>query len=140
MKKGLLPMSPKKEEKRPEKKGLKEFIRGMKIGAKGGMDQFLFHRLEIIFGFLMLAGVVLSFFFIHLGGAFVGLSLGLCFYRKILSWLSAVSDLYNTEGLFKTIMILSGILYLLISVPVFLVSSIVGFVTMALFSKAFKHH
>lgn len=103
-----------------------------KEGLRKGADFFWNRRIEFISGALMLAGIILSFFYIHIGGALVGLAFGICFFNEIYTYFVQLRDLYTEQGLFKTIMSIATVLYFLISIPAFILAAAIGFAAMYL--------
>jgi hypothetical protein len=84
-------------------------------------------RMEILSGLLMLVGLILCFFYPHIGGALVGLAVGICFFIEIQTFVFQFLDIYSEQGIFKTLMILATILYFLIAVPAFIIATAIGF-------------
>src|SRR5262249_35199333 len=82
---------------------------------------------EIISGLLMLVGIILSFFYLQLGGALVGLGFGVCFFEEIHTYLRQLRELYVEQGIFKSLMLVATILYFLISIPAFIIAVAIGF-------------
>src|SRR5947209_6554151 len=68
--------------------------------------------LEVLCGILMLVGVILGFFYLQLGGLFVGLSFGLFFATEIQGYFVKARDYYTADGLIRTLLLLGVILYL----------------------------
>lgn len=118
-----------KSEKGPEK-----FLKDMHPFNKFIWD----YRLEILSGLLMLAGLIISFFYVHTGGALVGLSVGICFFNEMYGYFSCLREFYLERGAFKTLMIIGIVVYFLISIPVFIVAVFVGFGIVFLIQQAFR--
>lgn len=95
------------------------------------------YHMQILSGLLMLFGIVLSFFYVHIGGAFVGLSIGICFFAEIYNYFSLLRD-YVEKGVFKTLMLIALVVYFLISIPAFIVAFFVGFGGVYLLQLALK--
>ncbi len=95
--------------------------------------EFIGNRwVEVGSGCLMVIGLILSFFYVWMGGILVGLAVGLCFYDGIRAYFVKLSDYYVAQGLFKTLMIIGMALYLLFIAPLFLISIVVGYGAAAL--------
>src|SRR6185503_12924051 len=84
------------------------------------------HRLALFVGALMFLGLIFSFYYVHIGGFLVGLSLGLAFFEEIQGYILKLRHLYPANGLFKTLMLIGGALYLLVAVPIFLIAVVIG--------------
>lgn len=123
-----------KEIKDGEKGGVKEKLGSAIDKIKNdeqihkGVNWLWEHRFMLFVGALMLLGIIFSFYYIHIGGFLVGLALGLAFFKKIQSAVVEVRALYLGGGLFKVLMLIGGILYLLIALPVFVIGIVLGFV------------
>jgi hypothetical protein len=102
-----------------------------------GVNFFWKWRFEFLAGVLMILGIILSFFYLHIGGALVGLATGIGFYDEIQSFLLQIKGFYSEHGVFKTLMCLGTILYFLISIPVFIIAVAVGFGLIFLFKRVF---
>ena len=105
---------------------------------KQGADYFLDHRVEFFSGALVLIGIILSFFYIHLGGMLVGLGFGICFFEEIYAYFLQVKGYYTEQGLFKTLIWIGTLLYFLIAIPAFIISVAIGFGVMYLIRHSFK--
>ena len=113
------------EEHKEEKKKKKFEIKSEKIQQA---KEFIGNRgVEVASGCLMVIGLILSFFFMRIGGILVGLAVGLCFYDGIRAYFVKLSDYYVAQGLFKTLMIIGMALYLLMIAPFFLIAIVVGY-------------
>lgn len=107
-------------------------------GFKKCVDFLWDFRIEIFSGALVLAGIILAFFYIHIGGMLVGLGVGICFFEEIYSYFLQLRNLYTQQGLFKTLIFIGTILYFLISIPAFIIATGVGFGAMFLIRWAFN--
>lgn len=96
--------------------------------------------LEIVTGTLMILGIILSFLYIQMGGFLVGLAFGLFFSEEIQNYFLKAPGYYSLAGLFKSLMILGVILYLLISAWAFLIATVLGFVIMTLLHLRIRTH
>lgn len=96
------------------------------------------HTLEVLSGILVFVGLVLSFFYIHLGGALIGLGFGICFYPDFRNYFLHFRDSYTALGLFKTLVGVATLLYFLLSIPAFILAATLGFALMYLIGWAFK--
>jgi len=92
-----------------------------------GTKFFWQKRIEFLSGALMLIGIILSFFYTHIGGAFVGLAVGICFFEEIHGYFLRLRDSYSEQSLFKTVMSIGTILYFLIVIPAFIIATAIGF-------------
>jgi len=106
----------------PEKK--RSFFR--KIKEDGGVLLWDF-RIEIFSGILLLVGLILAFFYIHMGGALVGLGFGICFFEEMHNYFIQLRDIYTEHGIFKTLILIGTIIYFLIAIPIFVIASAVGY-------------
>jgi hypothetical protein len=85
------------------------------------------HGLAILCALLMIAGLITSFFFVQIGGILVGLALGLSFFEELFRYFLHMRDFHTAKGLFKTLMMLGGAIYLVLGVPLFLLALLAGF-------------
>lgn len=106
---------------------------------KKGVGFFWDRRIEFISGALMLIGIVLSFFYTHIGGTLVGLGFGICFFEEIHSHFLQFRGFYSEQGLFKTLMLIAIILYFLISIPAFIIATAIGFGAIYLIRLSWKN-
>jgi hypothetical protein len=91
--------------------------------------------LEIICGVMMLIGIIFSFFCCLLGsigGALVGLSIGLFFSKILHDFVLQVRKGFATSGMFTMMMLLGTLLYFLIVATTFVIAVVVGIVIMTL--------
>lgn len=93
---------------------------------KHKINFFWKQRFEFLSGALMLVGIVLSFFYRHIGGLLVGLSVGICFFDEIYAYFLQWHDFYSKQGPFKTLMKIALILYFLIIIPAFMIATAIG--------------
>jgi hypothetical protein len=84
------------------------------------------HALSIVCGFLMILGLIIAFFFVQLGGILVGLSLGLVFFEESVRFFTHIRKLNPNRKTFTILMILGKMLYLLFSIPLFLLATLLG--------------
>lgn len=105
---------------------------------RSNLNFFWNRPLEIISGALMLAGIIISFFYLHIGGILVGLAFGLCFFNELQTFFYRFLDIYSEQGVFKTLMLLATILYFLISIPAFIVCVAIGFAAILIIRLSFK--
>jgi len=98
-----------------------------KLRQEAPSSFWFLYRFELICGLLMLIGIITSFFHRQVGGAFVGFSLGFGFYSKIKAFLMTILDYIAVEGLFPPLMLMGTALFLLITLPTFIVFLILGF-------------
>ncbi|MEZ5315287.1 MAG: hypothetical protein R3E91_03635 [Chlamydiales bacterium] len=85
------------------------------------------YRIAIISGCCLMVGLILSFFYLRLGSAFVGLGFGLSFFQEIHGYFIQLRDVYIAHGVFKTVMLIGTIVFLLISIPIFILSAGFGY-------------
>lgn len=95
------------------------------------LSYFKIHGFNILSGLLMIVGLVFSFFYIHVGGALVGLAVGISFYDELQRYFFHARDYATMEGLFKTLMLVGLLLYLLLAATAFVIAVVIGFVVMA---------
>ena len=96
------------------------------------------HGIEVFSGILVFVGLVLAFFYTHLGGILVGLGMGICFYKEISNYFLHIRDYYTELGLVKTLIWVATLLYFLISIPAFIIATAIGVGVMHLIRWAFK--
>lgn len=94
---------------------------------KKGADFFKEQRLNVLTGALMLVGLILAFFYVQIGGLLVGLAVGLCFFKQLYNYFFSLEDRFTHRGLFMSLMSIGVVLYLLITVPAFVLATAVGF-------------
>lgn len=95
------------------------------------------HGLDIAAGAFMLIGIILSFFYIHLGGVLVGLGFGIGFYEEIRNFFIQARGFYAEEGVFKTVLLIGLVVYFLISIPAFVIGTVIGFGAIYLLRRSF---
>lgn len=113
------------KEKKEEKNFYQKFTKDDRV-QKGKQIFFLYHT-EFLSGALMLVGIILAFFYLHVGAMLVGLAFGICFFNEIQDYFVQLRDLYIAQGLFKTVMLIGTVLYLLLSIPSFVIAAFIGF-------------
>lgn len=86
----------------------------------------------------MLAGIILTIFYPHIGGTLVGLGFGICFFDEIYQAFVQLGDFYAEQGLFKTLMWVIALLYFLISIPAFIIAAFIGFGIIYLIRRSIK--
>lgn len=124
----------------PDKPG-KKFIDKIKEDERlnRGYNYFWNRRIEFLTGPLMLIGIILSFFYMHLGGVLVGLAFGICFFEEIQNYFIQLRERYSSKGLFKTLMLIGVALYFLLSIPTFIIFAIIGFAVIYLIRRTMKN-
>jgi|GEM_PF-1626541 len=90
------------------------------------------NRLYVFSAALMIIGIIFAFYYVHIGGALVGLAAGLSFYDEINGYFVQLREFYSSRGLFKSLMVVGLAIYFLIAVPVFIVALVVGFIAIYL--------
>jgi hypothetical protein len=90
------------------------------------------HRIEIFASILLIAGLVLSFYYFRLGGALVGMGFGVCFYEEMHNYFIQLRDLFIDQSVFKTVVLVGTIIFFLIAIPIFIVASAIGYGAMYL--------
>lgn len=88
--------------------------------------------LNILSGVLMLVGIILAFFYHLIGGALVGLSVGIYFSKPLHNYVLYMRKEFAEEGIFKLLMLLGILLYLLLVATAFVIAVVVGIVIMTL--------
>lgn len=88
--------------------------------------------LNILCGVLMLVGIILAFFYHLIGGALVGLSVGIYFSKPLHNYVLYMRKEFAEEGIFKLLMLLGIVLYLLLVATAFVIAVVVGIVIMTL--------
>ena len=101
-------------------------------GVKKGVNFLWDRRMEFFSGALMLVGIVLAFFYTHIGGGLVGLGFGICFCDEIRAYFVRLRDLFTEHSLFKTVMLVGTIVYFLIVIRAFVIAAAIGFGVMCL--------
>jgi hypothetical protein len=92
-----------------------------------GFPFFSNRGIELLCGCLMILGIILAFFYRHLGGLLVGLSFGIYFFRDILRNFLYAKEVYTEHGLVTTLMLIGTIIYFLITLPAFIIFTLIGF-------------
>ena len=128
------------EDKKKTKKDKTPFMKRVKEDERlnKGVNYLWDHRIEIFSSALTLVGIILSFFYIHIGGTLVGLGFGLCFFDEVHNYFLQLRDFYIEQGLFKTLMWIGTILYFLIAIPAFIISAAIGYAAIFLIRWSFK--
>lgn len=93
------------------------------------------YRIEIVAGFLVLIGLILTPFYTRTGSALVGLGVGICFYPELHRYFVKLPTFFNEHGLVKTLILAGIILYLLFVIPVFLIAVAIGYAVMYLLNR-----
>ncbi|MCC5831954.1 MAG: hypothetical protein JJU12_02805 [Chlamydiales bacterium] len=101
-------------------------------------EPFWSHRIEILSGTLLIVGLVLSFFYLRLGGALVGLGFGVCFYEEMHNYFIQLRDLYIANGVFKTLILIGTVVFFLIAIPIFIIACAVGYGALYLIDRIAK--
>ncbi|NGX61216.1 MAG: hypothetical protein K940chlam9_00699 [Chlamydiae bacterium] len=99
------------------------------------LDFLWTYRIELFSGILVLIGLILSYFYVHIGGALLGLGFGACFFEEIYNYFSELRDLITENGIFKTLILVATILFFLIAIPSFIMAVAVGFVAIYIIKK-----
>lgn len=127
------------DEPNKQDQGRDSFINKMRKKARLGKDMpYKGHVPEIISGIFVFIGLILAFFYIHLGAILVGLGLGICFYQEIHYYFLQILEGYTRQGLFKILVGIAIILFLLLSIPTFIIATAIGFGVMYLIRIVFK--
>lgn len=87
-----------------------------------------------VIAILMLVGLIASFFYIHLGSVLVGLSVGMTFHDSVQAYCIQLKDYYTKSGLFKTLIFIGLILFLLLAAPAFVLSAAIGYGVITLYN------
>lgn len=95
------------------------------------INYFKHHGFGIIAGVLMILGIVLAFFYLQIGGALVGLAVGISFYDELQKYFLHAREYATVEGLFKTLMLVGLLLYLLLAATAFVIAGVIAFVVMS---------
>lgn len=95
--------------------------------TKKGLRYVWQYRQQCFLGFLVFFGILLSFFFIHLGGGLIGISAGLCFHKEIRQVFLGLRAYCQASGIFKTALLITLGIYLFLALPAFLFSLLIGF-------------
>lgn len=93
---------------------------------------FKHHGFTILGGALMILGIILAFFYLQIGGALVGLAVGISFYDELQRYFFHAREYATVEGLFKTLMLVGLLLYLLLAATAFVIAVVVAFVIMSI--------
>ncbi len=120
--------------------GRDSFINKMKEKARlsGDIHFIRGHVPEVLSGILVFVGLVLAFFYIHLGAMLVGLGFGICFYQELYNYFLQIRESYSRQRLFKILVGLATILFLLLSIPAFIIATAIGFGVIYLVRTVFK--
>jgi hypothetical protein len=96
------------------------------------LNFFYRHWVHLIAGVFMIVGIILSFFYLHLGGALVGLATGVGFFDELQRYFFHARDYAIAEGLFKTLLLVGVLLFLLLSATAFVIAVVISFVVMSM--------
>lgn len=124
-------------EEKSVKEKMREYLNDLRKSDKSRerLNYLWEFRIEILSGILMLLGIILAFFFVHIGGALIGLAAGICFYKEIVRFFIALRHYYPREGIFKTVMVIAIGIFLILTLPAFIIALLIGFTVMMLISK-----
>lgn len=100
--------------------------------GKKYMSHLKRHGFGILAGVLMILGIILAFFYLQIGGALVGLAVGISFYDELQKYFFHAREYATVEGLFKTLMLVGLLLYLLLAATAFVIAVVVAFVVMSI--------
>lgn len=98
------------------------------------------HWMRLVAGVLMIVGIILSFFYIHVGGVLVGFAVGLGFFEELQKYFFHARDYATTEGLFKTLLLVGLLLFLLLAATSFVIAAVIAFVLMSLVHLFYLRH
>lgn len=139
------PNRPTQKKSEPEEEGVKEKLHTAYEKIKKdervekSMGVLWVHRLKFVYGALMLIGVILAFYYPQIGGAFVGLAVGMCFSGLITSRLKTLKEWFrDLEGYFKLAMFIGVSIYLLLTIPVYFITTWIGYGFMVLLAFGTK--
>ncbi|MBS0635428.1 MAG: hypothetical protein JSR37_08210 [Verrucomicrobia bacterium] len=94
---------------------------------KPGFGNFVKNNLwETISYVVLFAGLILSIFNPVLGGALVGIILGIYFSQPIIDKTLAFKDLVVQDGIFRGFIVIAAVLALLIEAPGLLLGTVIG--------------
>jgi hypothetical protein len=99
----------------------------------------LSHLVETVSSVLMLLGIILSFFYLLLGGFFVGLSIGIGLFDEITFYFFPFRKYLSDINLYKILMLIGLTLFFLIAISTFLIGVGMGICLRLLF-RLKKHH
>lgn len=87
---------------------------------------------------LAIAGLILSFFFARFGAILVGLGVGLCFFEEIVIYLRDLTDYLRGANVYRTIVWIVAALFLLLSLPTFIIFVAIGCLIKFIYLKAVR--
>lgn len=118
-----------KDPEKPAKEDKESFLKKLAGDERfrKGTGYVLDRRVEFVSGALMFVGVILSFFYMDIGGLLVGLGFGLCFFEDILSFFLQLKGRLTETGLFKTLISVGVVIFFLIAIPLFILGVAIGF-------------
>lgn len=130
------------DEPNKQDQGRDSFIKKMKEKAHLGRDiPYTKDPIpEICSGILVFLGLILALFYIHLGAMLVGLGFGICFFQEIHHYFLQIRESYTRQSLFKILVGIAIVLFLLLCIPVFIIAAAIGFGVMYLIRTAFKKY
>ena len=103
----------------------------MDLGNKY-LDFFYRHWVHLIAGVFMVLGIILSFFYLNFGGALVGLATGMGFFDELQRYFFHAREYAIAEGLFKTLLLVGLLLFLLLAATAFVIAVVIAFVIMSM--------
>ncbi len=118
--------APESKEPSPQKEPEKKEEPKMTLN-KQNLTHFVKENLfESISYVIMFCGLIFSIFNPFLGGALVGLILGIYFSQEILEKVTAFKEFIINEGIFRGFIIIAAVLALLIEAPGLLIGTLIG--------------
>ncbi len=103
-------------------------------------DPIFNYTTEIVGLILVFIGLVLSFFYILTGSTLVGLGFGFTFHKEIFSYFLRLKEYFTEQGILKTLVLIGTILFLLVTLPAFIIAAVIGFGVMLLFRWSFRKY
>lgn len=121
------------EENKPPETEKKKKLFEIKSDKVREASEFISNRwVEFGSAALMILGIIFTFFYHHFGSVLVGLAVGMCFYDGISSYFAHLGERYTAQGLFKTLMVIGTVLFLLLIAPGFLIAAAAAYGIVAL--------
>lgn len=95
--------------------------------SKGFLKNLWSLRIEILSGLFVLLGVILSLFYTEVSSGLVGLGCGACFFGELNRYFSGLKGVSSANDIFKTLMLLGLVIFLLVQLPFFVIALGVGY-------------
>ena len=118
----------KKNEENTPKEAVKDFLGKIsdEETIEKGKEILKNQKFEVIFGVIVIIGLIISFFFQTQGGVVVGLMSGLILSREFVTGIGKIVYYYQKQRVFKSFTIIVLVVACLIAAPALVVSVAIG--------------